>query len=113
MHDQIVSFYKGPGLMRMNCMDVNRGPYYHMDRVAAAVEKAILTEEARTLGLVMNDVHSMQKRVAKAEADAGPGITVDPTMLSDDEDGSKGSHVLQVGEVSRFPLLEQLFKFTY
>jgi hypothetical protein len=96
MHDQIVSFYKRPGLMRMSFIDVNHSPYCHMNRVAAAVEKAILTEEARTLGLMIKDVQLIQKRVAKAEAEAGPCIAVDVNELSDDNDGSKGGGVLQV-----------------
>jgi hypothetical protein len=100
MHDQIASFYKIPGLMRLGFMDVGHSPYCHMDRVAAAVEKAILTEEARTLGLVMKDVRLMQRRVAKAEAEAGQGIKIDPNMLSDDDNGDKGSGILLIGQVS-------------
>jgi hypothetical protein len=68
IHDQIMSFYKAPGLIRMAFMDVNRGPYYYMARVVATVEKVILTEEARTLGLVIRDIRLIQKRVARAEA---------------------------------------------
>ena len=104
MHNQIASFYKNPGLIRLNFMDVNHTLYNHMDRIAAAIEKAILTEEARTLGIVIKDVRLMQRRVAKAEAEGGPGVIIDPNMLSDNNDDNKGSGVLRIREVwaSRF-----------
>ena len=104
MHNQIVSFYKNPGLIHLNFMDVNHTLYNHMDCITAAVEKAILTEEARTLGIVIKDVRLIQRRVAKAEAEGGPGVTINPNMLSDNNDNNKGSGVLRIREVwaSRF-----------
>ena len=85
-------------------MDVNHALYNHIDRIAAAMEKAILTEEARTLGIVMKDVQLIQRRVAKAEAEGGPGVIINPNILSDNNDNNKGSSVLRIREVwaSRF-----------
>ena len=104
MYNQIVSFYKTPGLIRLGFIDVSYSPYYYIDRIAAAVEKAILTEEARTLGLVIKDVRLIQRRMAKAKAEGGPGITINPNILSNNNDGNKDSGVLQIRQIraSRF-----------
>ena len=104
MHNQIASFYKNPGLIRLNFMDVNHALYNHMDRIAAAIEKAILTEEAQTLGIVIKDIQLIQRRMAKAEAEGGPGVMINPNILSDNNDNNKGSGVLRIREVwaSRF-----------
>ena len=68
------------------------------------MEKVILTEEVRTLGLVIRDVRLIQKRVAKAEAKARPGNVVDVNELSNNDNGSKGSSVIKIREVSNYRL---------
>ena len=85
-------------------MDVNHAPYNHIDRIAAAIEKAILTEEARTLGIVIKDVRLIQRYITKTEAESGPGVIINPNILSNNDNNNKGSGVLRIREVwaSRF-----------
>ena len=80
-------------------MDVSYSPYCHTDRVTAAIEKTILTEKARTLGLVIKDVRLIQRHIAKAEAEGGPGVTINPNILSDNDNSNKDNGVLQIRQV--------------
>jgi hypothetical protein len=100
MRDQILNFYKVPSAIRLRYLDVENAPYHHNDRVAAAVEKAILVEEARTMCMLLKDTKSMRQRETKAKSISGRNKTINlDEDLSEDDDFKKGSGVLMTGTV--------------
>lgn len=96
LKDQITTFYKPLSMMRLGRYRFNEEPYHHSERVAVAVEKAILIEEATSIAQFRSDLAKIENRISVKASEVGPGVTVDPEEFSDDEDLGRGTGALSV-----------------
>ena len=108
------SFYTPLSWNRLRSLRVNDPPYNHVKRTVAAMEHAMITEEARTLALVEIDRQKVENQlhtVRMNNPDWDDTKVLRTVYAPRDADNKLGLAVLKVSDVSTSQNVEQLFKW--
>lgn len=107
------SFYTPLSWSRLRALRVNDPPYNHVKRTIAAMEHAMITEEARTLALVEIDRRKVENQIHTLRMnnpDWDDEKVLKTVYTPRDPDNKLGLAIFDVGDVSTFQNIEQMFK---
>lgn len=108
------SFYTPLSWSRLRALRVNDPPYNHVKRTIAAMEHAMITEEARTLALVEIDRQKVENQILSVKMNHpewDDSKVLKTVYAPRDKDNTLGLAVLKVSDVSTSQNVEQLFKW--